>query len=150
VEYATNNVVRLSLDFMRSLELGENAQEWLSKSPRKPLEDVNDIVKQAIDYAHAHVRDDLTMSDVSKALGTSERHLHRLFKQEMHVTASEYLKNLKMEEAHKLLTTTSLSIKEVGSRTGFNYMWAFTRAFKRHWGSLPSIVREKARGRPKT
>jgi AraC-like DNA-binding protein len=134
----------LGRNFIPSLQMNESSHGWLSKISRQVGNDVHQIVKQAVSYIKGHLKENLTINDVAKALGKSRRHLDRLFLQEMHVSAADYLNNLRMEQAHKLLTTTSLSVKEVASQTGFDYFRAFSRAFKRHWGELPSVVQSKA------
>jgi AraC-like DNA-binding protein len=137
----TKNPSRLAFDFVRSLQVGETAQEWLSKAARKPVQDVDGVVKRTVRYIQSHLSERMTIGKVSKALGKSERHLRRLFKQEMHITATDYIENIKMEKARELLTSTSLSVKEVASKVGFNHDWAFTRAFKRRCQRLPSSLR---------
>lgn len=146
---ATNDPRRLASDFVRALQVGETHHEWLSKTSRRPIQDVDGVVKRTVKYVQSHLSEPLTIGKVSKALGKSERHLRRLFKQEMHITATDYIENMKMEKARELLTTTSLSIKEVASKVGFNHDWAFTRAFKRYSRVLPSSLRKTVRKRGK-
>lgn len=145
--YASKRIQQLALDLIPSLKGNKSAEIWLSKSPRKPNQNVHQIVKKAVEYLEAHAHENLTLHDLANEVGVSERHLHRLFKEEMRITAADYLKNLKMEEARRLLKTTALSIKEVASKTGFDYLEAFSRAFRRHWGKTPSSFRENARAK---
>ena len=52
-----------------------------------------------------------------------------------------YLTNIRMEQAKKLLLSTSLSIAEVSERSGYGDYWVFTKAFKKSEGVTPSQYR---------
>lgn len=52
-----------------------------------------------------------------------------------------YLTNIRMEQAKKLLLTTSLSITEISERSGYKDYRVFTKVFKKSEGITPSQYR---------
>jgi AraC-like DNA-binding protein len=137
----TQNLNLLCVDLIHCVERNLPADQWLAKIPRKIAHDVHGIVKRAVSYIRSHSTESLTINDIARALSKSRRHLHRLFKQEMHVSPTDYLKSVKMENARELLKNKSLSIKEVAAQSGFSDVNVFSRAFRKHWGSSPSTAR---------
>ena len=63
-------------------------------------------------------------------LGVSNNHLVRLFKQYYGTTISEYLIELRLKEATRLLTYTDTEITKVALDAGFQSMSNFTRRSK--------------------
>ena len=52
-----------------------------------------------------------------------------------------YLTNIRMEQAKKLLLSTSLSIAEVSEQSGYGDYRVFTKVFKKAEGITPSQYR---------
>ena len=52
-----------------------------------------------------------------------------------------YLTSIRMEQAKKLLLTTSLSITEISERSGYKDYRVFTKVFKKSEGITPSQYR---------
>jgi AraC family transcriptional regulator, regulatory protein of adaptative response / methylphosphotriester-DNA alkyltransferase methyltransferase len=142
-DYVSEFLAWLSRSMKVSLQRNESSQKWLAKIPRSIRKDYHQLVTQAISYMSKNIAKDFSMVEISKELASSRRHLDRLFQQEMNLSASDYLTNLRMEKATDLLKTTSLSVKEVANRTGFSDQSVFSRTFRRHWGFKPSEVRLK-------
>lgn len=67
----------------------------------------------------------------------------QLFKSEIGVGFLTYLTNIRMENARKLLVSTSLSIGEISSRCGYADYRVFTKAFKKNEGITPSQYRRE-------
>ena len=94
-------------------------------------------LRDALDYLRSHFSKDVSLDDVAAAGGVSSAHLSRLFRQELQLPFSSYLSSLRMEEAQRLLSETSLSIKEVGYAVGYHDANYFSRVFKRWVGVQP-------------
>ena len=72
--------------------------EQLVKSHKK----YTDNIEIAIEYIHNHFRENLTLQDVADKLFLSAEYFSRRFKQEVGVNFSEYLLELRMQEAYHL------------------------------------------------
>lgn len=68
-------------------------------------------------------------------------YLRKLFKKEIGMSPLEYLTNLRMSSAEKLLTamwTNDYSISEIAQMCGYEDALYFSRVFKKHFGCAPS------------
>lgn len=86
-------------------------------------------------------RDDPTLNKMAKQTGLSIWYLPRLFKKNTGISFGEYLRNLRLEKAEKLLRDTTLSIKEIAAAVGYKYVSDFDHHFKSAYGLRPSEYR---------
>jgi AraC-like DNA-binding protein len=85
---------------------------------------------------------DLSVRLIASAVGTSEAHLHRLFRADGH-SLMRYVLCHRLELAAELLTRSSerrLHIKEVAYRCGFLNAAHFSRAFRQRFGVSPRVA----------
>lgn len=68
--------------------------------------------------------------------------LRHTFKRVFKVAPSEMMTRLRMQQARRLLSETTLSIKEIAYRSGYYRQHEFTRAFRRENGVPPTAWRE--------
>ncbi len=99
----------------------------------------------------ALMRDDptqrLPLSKMAQLVNLSRARLCYLFKSESGISASLYLKSLRMKEAAVLLSTTFLSVKEIMARVGLGDESHFVKDFKKIYGMTPTEYRKsKANG----
>ena len=73
----------------------------------------------------------------------SPKYVSRKFKQEMHQTFSSYKITLKMEEARKLLSGTSLGVAQIAYKVGYENAESFMKMFKKVLGCTPTEYRRK-------
>ena len=95
----------------------------------------------------AAVRDNIddenfTVETLASALCMSRVNLYRKMMAVCGQTPSEFIKALRMEEAYRLLTTTSLPVNIVAGRCGFTSSSYFAKCFKSRYGILPTNVRQ--------
>ena len=103
----------------------------------------SDMVEQAVAYMQAHFSDsELTMNALAKHLGISSVTLSIEFKNEMDVSPSDYLANIRMEKAKELLRSTNMLVKDVSPSVGYEDAHAFMRRFKKYTGMTPGQYRE--------
>ncbi|MDR4466877.1 MAG: helix-turn-helix transcriptional regulator [Nitrospira sp.] len=70
-----------------------------------------------------------------------ERTLKRRFKAATGITFIEYVQNLRIEEAKRLLETTGINAEEIGPAVGYEDYSFFHRLFKRLTGLTPARYR---------
>lgn len=83
-----------------------------------------------------------SLEDAGVQVGVSKNHLSFEFSRETGETFTEFLSRTRVEEAKRLLATTSLMVYEVGERVGYPNVEHFSRVFKKVVGVSP--VRFKA------
>ncbi|MBE2204922.1 MAG: helix-turn-helix transcriptional regulator [Chthoniobacterales bacterium] len=101
-------------------------------------ETIGRIVKLMNDNLAAEV----SLAQVSKEVGLSSRQIHRLFVRHVGKSLHDYLLELRLEEARKLIgmRNSELQIKEIAFACGFNSLSYFCTAFKRFYGVTPSSL----------
>src|SRR5262249_5634765 len=70
------------------------------------------------EYAHAG----FSLRDVSRQVNLSPWHLSRLLKRITGLTFRQLLTRVRLEHARVALVTTTLSIKEIAARVGYNHL----------------------------
>jgi AraC-like DNA-binding protein len=79
-----------------------------------------------------------TMPEIAGQVGLSVDGLQRAFRARYNRTPSRFLGEIRMNEAHRLLTAGDVPVSSVASLVGFTSHAAFSRAFLRHFGVPPS------------
>lgn len=86
----------------------------------------------------------LDLETASARVGITKFHLCRIFRSEVGVGFSAYLKAFRAERAMELLRGTTLSVKEIAAAVGFDYVTQLDRAFAARFGVTPTVARQRA------
>lgn len=92
-------------------------------------------------YVEERLEHSIVLTELAATAGLSPFHFLRAFKQSLGVTPGQYVLDRRMERARALLTSSRLSVAEVGICVGFAHSSHFTRAFRRAAGMAPSMFR---------
>ena len=95
------------------------------------------------DYIQGHFQEPgLTLSNMAATLKVKENYLYHFMKTRMDTSFSQYLENYRLTKAkERLLETSDEPINEVALACGYANPQTFRRAFKKHYGFLPSDYR---------
>lgn len=104
--------------------------------------DIPDEIKRAMIYISENYTT-VTEKEAAKFCGFSYNHFSYLFKSSIKKTFSEYLLDIKIKEAEKLLISTKNSITDIAAATGFSTTSYFISRFKEHKGITPKQFRKK-------
>ena len=96
---------------------------------------------KAKEFIDSNLHYKISMEDVAKTIHLSEKHLYKLFKKRFGIPPQQYLINVRMNTAKKLLVSTPMLIKEVALNVGFPSPLAFSAAYKKHFGITPTEER---------
>ncbi|MBE3139849.1 MAG: helix-turn-helix domain-containing protein [Thermoplasmata archaeon] len=91
-------------------------------------------------------REEVNLKRLAGLVNMAEGSLCRFFKMNMGITIFEYLNQIKIEFACKLLMDHDLSIMEVCLDSGFNNISHFNKQFKKTNGVPPSEYRKRFKG----
>ena len=109
------------------------------------------IVKQAEDYAMAHLGDRLHVTSLCEATRVSERSLEYAFKEIMGMTPVSYLSRVRLHRVRQTLlaaTAKSTTVSAEALNGGFWHFGDFSRAYRDCFGELPSqTLRREATAR---
>jgi AraC family transcriptional regulator len=98
-------------------------------------------LQQTIDFINESLTEDLTVAAIAEQVGMSQYYFARLFKQSMGLSPYQYVMRQRVERAALLLRTTSLSIAEIATQTGFSNQNQLTIQFRKFMGATPSLYR---------
>lgn len=80
------------------------------------------------------------VSELAEAVGMSRSNLLRKVKKETNLSASQFIQQVRLEQAMELLKETSDNVSEVSYKVGFNSPSYFIKCFHEHYGYPPGEV----------
>lgn len=98
-------------------------------------------ILQAVQYMQLQFKTPITLDSISRQVGLSPCYFSALFSKTMHTTFKDYLTDLRLDYAARLLRASTLSASEVGFASGFNTFSNFSRAFKKKFCVAPATYR---------
>lgn len=98
-------------------------------------------IQSAIEYIKEHYDSDLNMAVVSNYVSMNYSLFSFTFKKYTGTNFVNYLKEVRIGEAKKLLQQTDMKIVEISSKVGYEHEKHFTRTFKNITGLTPSQYR---------
>ena len=107
-----------------------------------------DLAQLAAQYLAVNYHQPLSLSEVATAVNTTRSHLSHLFRKRWGITPSNYLMQLRLQAAQRLLCTTELRVGDVAAQCGFTDPLYFSRVFHRALGLAPSEFRQTKQQQP--
>ena len=95
------------------------------------------------DYLETNFYLDVTRLSIAKALHLHPATLSRLVRKRVGIGVNEYISNLRMEHARRLLAENTLTVDEIADQCGYKYTSYFIRKFRQHFSESPFRYREK-------
>ena len=86
---------------------------------------------------------DFDMETLTREVGISRAQLHRKMKEMTGIPTSEFVRNLRLEQAARLIRERKINITQVAYSVGFNNQAHFSTVFKKHFGMTPTEYAEK-------
>lgn len=96
----------------------------------------------ALRYIQLHYPEDPSLQQTAWAVHISGAYLSRLFKSEMDTTYSNFLTEVKLTHARKLLLNTRLPVSEIAGQCGYQNSNYFCDTFKKWLGCSPLQYRK--------
>ena len=94
-------------------------------------------VAKVVDYIYDHLHTRITLEKLADYAGLNPSYLSRLFKQEMGVNISRYIRNKKLATAQNMLLYSDYSPAEISSILAFPSQSYFTEIFRKELGTTP-------------
>jgi len=100
-------------------------------------------LKNLLDYINQNYKKHLQLKDVAGTVGYTPSYFSHWFHKTIGKTYVEYINNLRLAEAKRLLLSTSNSATEIGFAVGFTSFSGFLKEFKKKYGITPSTMRKE-------
>jgi AraC-like DNA-binding protein len=78
-----------------------------------------------------------TISELSEKCGYCRDHLRIIFQKEFKISPNAYRNQKRLAKVMELISNSSLSIKEIAEKTGFDHSSHLCMEFKKHFGITP-------------
>lgn len=103
-----------------------------------------DLIGMAIRYLEQNYNKPIVITEMSKQLGVSYSHFHRMFKKQTKKSPQEYLIEIRLNFAKKWLIESDCTVREISLHCGFPDPYNFHRLFLKHIKMTPMAYREKS------
>lgn len=101
------------------------------------------LIAKIKEYVDSKYDENITLTSISKSFVISPGYLSVLFYDYIGQNFIDYLSNLRIQKAKKLLKNSNLLIYEIAEKVGYRDAYYFSTAFKKIVGINPTEYREK-------
>jgi AraC family transcriptional regulator of adaptative response / DNA-3-methyladenine glycosylase II len=142
VEYYTNAAAAAAAGYRPCLRCRPEAAAGTPSRARSAL------VRAALRLIEAGMLDRGSVQDVAARIGVGERHLRRLFVEELGAGPLEIAATRRLLFAKKLLNETVLPVTQIAHAAGYASVRRFNAAFRGSYGQAPRQLRRAPRQTP--
>ena len=149
VSYILSDIYIGLIDAATTIQEVYDVQNDMLRTYCKKMSDLskNRVVSRhivvAIDYIRSHIQENLTVESIADSLSLNSSYLSKLFKQEMGITLSRYIRDQKINVACNMLRHLDESSLSIANYLGFSSQSHFIQVFKKSTGMTPEEYRRK-------
>jgi len=141
-EYAQKSIKYGAMDYLlkpvRPVDLRASVEKAIKSIDKidsqniislKSQEVSGDVIKATLKYINNNYNQQISLESVAEFVHLNSQYLSRYFKQKVGITFTQYIKNLRIENAKKLLTRSSKSITQISLEVGYFDAAYFSKVF---------------------
>jgi len=102
-----------------------------------------DELEVPVQFIRKNFHDDISIDQLAEVAHLSISALERRFKKYLSKTPKQFIRQIRLDNARRLLVETKLPIAQVAYQSGFSDHSYFSRHFKIMFGELPSELRQQ-------
>jgi DNA-binding response OmpR family regulator len=137
------------------LDLSMNRRQSSSALARAIEVEVDDIDVAVVErrsdvlvrLATTHLRQNLNAppspAELAHLVGTNEKRLNQAFHEQFGMPVFSWLREERMRQARRLLTTADVAVASIGDYLGYSTPANFAKAFRERFGMTPSTLRQE-------
>ncbi|CAM4104493.1 response regulator transcription factor [Saccharibacillus endophyticus] len=99
------------------------------------------VMEEIAAYIREHYREELTLQDLADRFFLSREYISRRFKRELGENVFDYLANIRLERAKRLLLDSDMTVVRIAELVGYQDEKYFSRVFKKTTGHTPNEFR---------
>ncbi len=115
-------------------------EQFNEKNTIKEMPETPSTIKRFVDENYHR---NIKVEEIGKKIGINQNTIRKIFKAHYNITVSDYMAELRMLKAKKLIINKEMMIKEIAIECGYEYVQNFTRAFKKKFGISPEKLRNE-------
>ena len=101
---------------------------------------------KAVDFINERYTEPIQLASAAEAAKVSPAYLSRLFSEHLRTSFVDYLTELRIDQAERLLRETALSVKEISFAVGIQDPNYFSKLFRKATGLSPTLYSAEMRG----
>ena len=117
------------------------------KPESEPLDELFSTILSTLKHHNLYLDNQLNLSKLARKVGVPARKVSQAINQQTGQNVSQYVNQLRIEQAAQLLVTTELPVIDIMLEAGFQTKSNFNREFMRVKGMTPSLWRERQQAR---
>jgi len=102
-------------------------------------------IGKAIDFIEKNFQNNIYVQELAELSFMSTRNFQRIFKEATDISPNDYLLEMRIQHASKLLTETDSAIYDISGQVGIVDWFYFSKAFKKKFGVSPLKYRKQNR-----
>lgn len=115
-------------------------EQFNEKESLESHSQIPSIIKK---YVDENFHKNIKVDEIGKTIGINQNKIRKEFKAHYNITVIDYISELRMLKAKKLIVNKDIMIKEIAIECGYEYVQNFTRAFKKKFGVSPEKLRKE-------
>ena len=139
IENQMNNILLLKGKFSGAQQQKEKVEDTVLKGNDEVL---MERIMKAINKNLSN--SDFNVDMLTEEVGISRAQLHRKMKEMTGIPASEFLRNIRLEQAARLLKEQKVNVTQVAYAVGFSNLAHFSTVFRKHFGVSPTEYAERS------
>ena len=120
-------------------------QKNISQKAEQKKVDFSEKFAEILFYMDQHISESINLSTLAKIAHSEKIYFLKQFKKEMGITPMDYLRNLRISEAKKLLEHSDMNITQISTAVGFSSIHHFSSVFTKIAGVTPTEYKLKKR-----
>jgi AraC-like DNA-binding protein len=100
-------------------------------------------VERVIRAMHENLGEQITIDDMARTAMFSKFHFSRIFQRVTGISPGRFLSALRLQEAKRLLVTTSMTVADISHLVGYNSIGTFSSRFRSSVGVSPTEYRQQ-------
>lgn len=133
-------------EYMTSLSTLEYCRTFLEESFSRLLDSIDKVsgsnnysehTRKVIAYMNRHYKEQVFLSEVAEKFNLSSGYLSTIFKDDVGMSFTEYLNDLRLSYAESRLKQKEIKLEEVMSESGYSSYSHFSKCFKKKYGMNP-------------
>ena len=104
---------------------------------------ISKSITMCIEYVYNHIHDRITIEDLAAYTDLSPSYLSRLFKKELGISVSDYIREKKIDKAQNLLKYSDFTPVEIANYPSFSSQSHFIQTFEKMVGMTPKKYRDR-------
>lgn len=98
-------------------------------------------LQKVLQYIRANLPEHLSVACLAGFTGVSQTHFRRMFHEALGTSVHQYVQAARMEQARKLLATSSMPISKIAEECGFSSQSHLTNSFRNVYATTPAKYR---------